>query len=62
MRMSITELSICMVTSVVRHGRKGKKKGSTRGFISVCDDDDYFFKNDLKQLGQRVGISMGLNN
>lgn len=57
--MSITELSICMVTSVVRHSEK-EKKGSTKGFISVCnDDDDYFFKNDLKQLGQRLGYQWG---
>ena len=60
MRMSITELGIHMVTSVVRYGRNVKKKGSTRGFISVCDF--FYFKNDLKQLGQRVGISVGLNN
>lgn len=37
------------------------KKGSTRGFISVCDDDDDAFLRMICAASE-VGISMGLNN
>ena len=61
MRMIITELYVCMVISVVRCSRKGKRRvAQGASFLSVI----YFFfsQNDLKQIGQRVRISMGLNN
>lgn len=60
MRMIVTELYLCIVISVVSYSRKGKRRvAQGASFLSMI----FFFpQNDLKQIGQRVRISMGLNN